>query len=74
MIASGLLADMISLNEKSANFISTKLNSSGLANICHLIDINQNVYKNDLRFIQGTNFGCPYSGFYDRPINLLNKC
>ena len=45
-----------------------------IENLWNLIDINQNVYKNDLRFIQGTNFGCPYSGFYDRPINLLNKC
>lgn len=26
-----------------------------------------------MRFLQGTNFGCPYSGFYDQPLNLLNK-
>lgn len=73
MIASGLLADMISLNQQTQQFICGKINQSGMGLLVHLIDANQNCNKGDLRFLQGTNFGCPYSGFYDQPINLLNK-
>ena len=49
------------------------MQTSGLSLLIHLIDPNQKTNKGDLRFIQGTNFGCPYSGFFDQPINLLNK-
>jgi fused len=50
------------------------MDQQGLSLVLHLIDPNQNVNKQDLRFLQGSNFGCPYSGFYDQPISLLNKC
>lgn len=73
MVASGLLADMIALNAQTSQLITGKISASGLSLLVHLIDANQNSNRGDLRFLQGTNFGCPYSGFYDQPINLLNK-
>jgi fused-like protein len=73
MMASGLLADMIPLDAQTGQFITQKIQSNGLSLLIHLIDPNQSTNKGDLRLIQGTNFGCPYSGFYDQPINLLNK-
>ena len=38
-----------------------------------LIDLNSNTDTSEMRLLQGTNFGCPYAGFYDQPFNLLNK-
>jgi fused len=29
--------------------------------------------KEDVKRIDGTNFGCPYIGFYDLPISLLQR-
>jgi fused-like protein len=71
MMASGLLADMISTEQN--NFITSKIQQNGLALLINLIDPNQTQNKAELRIVQGTNFGCPYSGFYDQPINLLKK-
>jgi hypothetical protein len=38
-----------------------------------LIDLNNDAKTSDIALLQGTNFGCPYTGFYDQPLNLLNK-
>lgn len=29
--------------------------------------------KSDLRKLDGTNYGCPYTGYYDQPLALLQK-
>lgn len=29
--------------------------------------------KSDIKKIDGTNFGCPYSGYYDHPFILLQR-
>lgn len=73
MICSGLLSDMIALNPQTSQLIASKISAGGLQHLLHLIDVNQNSNKGDLRFVQGTNFGCPYSGFYDSPLALLLK-
>jgi hypothetical protein len=56
---------MIVLNTQTSNYITSKINGSGLSLLIHLIDANQNLNKGDLKLLQGTNFGCPYRGFYD---------
>jgi len=35
------------------------------------LDVNK--AKSDLKKLDGTNFGCPYAGYYDQPLNLLQK-
>jgi len=65
---------MLSLSASS--FIMQKFTGTGgtsLANLILLIDCNTKGNKNEMRFLQGTNFGCPYAGYYDQPFNLLNK-
>jgi len=39
--------------------------------IQQLLDINKP--KDDIKNIEGTNFGCPIIGFYDYPLILLEK-
>jgi len=77
VIASGLLAEMIGFDDKTAKFILSKFTgtagASSLTKLVTLIDINSTANRNEMRFLQGTNFGSPYSGFYDQPLNLLNK-
>ena len=46
---------------------------SPLAKLNVLIDINAPADTSEMKLLQGTNFGCPYAGFYDQPFNLLNK-
>lgn len=36
-----------------------------------ILDVNKP--KSDLKKIDGTNFGCPYTGYYDQPFILLQK-
>jgi len=36
-----------------------------------LLDVNKT--KSEIKKIDGTNFGCPYSGYYDQPFSLLQK-
>jgi hypothetical protein len=40
MVASGLLADMISMSTQSSQYITSKFNSTGLSLLIHLIDVN----------------------------------
>ena len=77
VVASGLLSEMLSFEEKTSKFIQSKFTgqagTSSLTKLVSLIDINSGGNKNEMRLLQGTNFGCPFSGFYDQPLNLLNK-
>ena len=66
IVSSGLLADLMSINQTISTYVTQKiLNGGGLALLVQLLDINQTTRIGDLKIIQGTNFGCPYSGFYD---------
>ena len=38
-----------------------------------LLDQNNDVKTVEIRLLQGTNFGCAYTGFFDQALNLLNK-
>ena len=38
-----------------------------------LLDLNNDQKNSEIKLLQGTNFGCPYTGFYDQPLNLINK-
>ena len=77
VIACGLLSEMLNFDEKTAKFILGKFTgpagASALTKLVSLIDINSGANRNEMRFLQGTNYGSPYSGFYDQPLNLLNK-
>lgn len=77
VVACGLLADMLLFDEKTAKFILMKFagpsSAAALTKLVSLIDINSGSNRNEMRYLQGTNFGCAYSGFYDHPLNLLNK-
>ena len=36
-----------------------------------LLDVNK--AKSDIKKVDGTNYGCPYTGYYDQPFTLLQK-
>lgn len=36
-----------------------------------LLDVNK--AKGDIKKVDGTNYGCPYTGYYDQPFTLLQK-
>jgi hypothetical protein len=63
-VASGLLADISEFNIQVQSVLRQKFSGDGLSLLISLIDINK-ASTADLRLIQGTNYGCPYFGFYD---------
>jgi hypothetical protein len=69
VVACGLLADMIGFDDKTSKFILAKFagpsSAPALTKLVSLIDINSGGNRNEMRYLQGTNFGCAYSGFYD---------
>jgi hypothetical protein len=74
-MACGILAEMLSMGDQKATFVLQKFigsgSSSALGSLATFIDINQKICKSDMYIIQGTNFGCPYTGYFDQPFNLL---
>ena len=75
VISCGLMAEILSLEGQQAQFIFSKFigQNDSLAKLNILIDINAPADTGEMKLLQGTNFGCPYAGFYDQPFNLLNK-
>lgn len=70
--ACGILSDILSTDSTSATFIQNKLSqANSLQLLQQLLDINKP--KSDIKKIDGSNFGCPYSGYYDLPFSLLQK-
>jgi hypothetical protein len=69
VVACGVLAELLSFDDKTCKFILSKFTGqaggTALTKLVSLIDINSGANRNEMRFIQGTNFGCPYGGFYD---------
>jgi len=76
-MACGILAEMLSMDSQTSNFVLQKFTGSGsaavLSNLTNLVDINQSICKTDMYIVQGTNFGCPYTGYFDQPFNLVQK-
>ena len=75
VISCGLMAEILSLEGQSSQFIFQKFTGTtdALGKVNILIDINSPAETTEMKLLQGTNFGCPYAGFYDQPFNLLNK-
>ena len=67
---SQLFSDTLSSECASANTIYQRLcTQSALTILQNMLDVNK--AKSDLKKIEGTNYGCPYSGYYDTPFALL---
>lgn len=47
------------------------INVNKLSQIQQLLDINKK--KDDIKKVDGTNYGCPVIGFYDYPLVFLEK-
>ena len=62
--ASGVLSDCLSLENQNSAFIYSRLSTVNSHSLLQqLLDINKP--KSDIKKIDGTNYGCPYSGYYD---------
>jgi len=71
-MACGVLADMLTLDTEVASLILGKFSSgAAIANLQQLMDMNRP--RSDMRKIDGTNFGCPYLGYFDHPIAMLQR-
>lgn len=68
----GILSDCLSLeNQTSAVIYGRFANQPTFTMLQQLLDVNK--AKSDLKKIDGTNYGCPYAGYYDNPLTLLQK-
>ena len=69
------MAEILSLDTQNANFIQQKFvgSTDAIGKLNILLDQNAETKTGEIRLLQGTNFGCAYTGFYDQPLNLLNK-
>lgn len=67
MIASGLMAEILSLDSQNANFLQQKFvgSTDAIGKLNMLLDQNADTKTNEIRLLQGTNFGCAYTGFFD---------
>jgi fused len=71
--AAGVLHEiMIKTKSSNGDFIIKRYsNVNKLSLIQQLLDINNK--KDDIKKVDGTNFGCPTIGFYDYPLILLER-
>ncbi len=69
----GVLADVMSVPDSAGAQIVMQAfsNQKYQAHLQQLLDINKP--KKDIKKIDGTNFGCPYGGYYDHSFSLLQK-
>ena len=67
MIATGLMAEILSLDSHNANFIQQKFvgSTDAIGKLNILLDQNSDAKTAEIRLLQGTNFGCAYTGYYD---------
>ena len=74
MIAAGLLAEFLDLGGSTATFVRSKISSNdGMSLLVSLLNTNSEKNYGGLKIMQGTNFGCPYIGFFDAPLKLMQK-
>jgi hypothetical protein len=71
LVLAQLFSDALSLETAaSSQTIYGRLSSqSALTTIQTMLDVARP--KSDLKKLEGTNYGCPYSGYYDQPFALL---
>ena len=68
----GILSDCLSIENQTSTVIYGRFtNQSTFTMLQQLLDVNK--AKSDLKKIDGTNYGCPYAGYYDNPLTLLQK-
>ena len=67
IIASGLMAEILSLDSQNSNFIQQKFvgSTDAIGKLNILLDQNSDSKTNEIRLLQGTNFGCAYTGYFD---------
>jgi len=71
-IAAGLVAEFLDLGGQVATFVRSKFTSAeGMGILVSLLNTNKEKNYGGLKIMQGTNFGCPYIGFFDAPLKLL---
>ena len=71
-MAAGLLAEIVNTETEAALYVLEFFsNSSQIKLILDLIKTPR--VKDDMKKVEGTNFGCPYLGFCDQPIALLQR-
>lgn len=67
---SQLFSDALSTESSTSSTIYSRLCSQqALTIIQGMLDVNKT--KSDIKKIEGTNYGCPYTGYYDSPFALL---
>ena len=72
VMACGVLSDILTLDNQQSLVVQAKLSSvNSLTLLQSLLDINK--ARSDIKKIDGTNFGIPYVGFYDAPLQLLQR-
>jgi hypothetical protein len=70
--ACGIFSDCLTLENQNSQLIYSRLcNVSSFTLLQQLLDVNRP--KGDLKKVDGTNYGCPYTGYYDQPLGLLQK-
>jgi hypothetical protein len=68
----GILSDCLSLENQTSTVIYGRFaNQPTFTMLQQLLDVHK--AKSELKKIDGTNFGCPYAGYYDNPLTLLQK-
>ena len=68
----GILSDCLSfVNQTSIVIYGRFANQQTFTLLQQLLDVNK--AKSDLKKVDGTNYGCPYAGYYDNPFALLQK-
>jgi hypothetical protein len=38
-----------------------------------LLDVSKSQKGGDIKKLEGTNYGCPYSGYYDSPFQVIQR-
>ncbi len=70
--ASGIFSESLNLENQTSQLIYGRfVNQNTFSLLQQLLDVNK--AKSDLKKLDGTNYGVPYSGYYDQPFALLQK-